>query len=132
LTAGLLGRQWREVESRDIDATVDANAMLTAEAFVYYVPAYVRRAAQQFFEPGLGVTMVVDFIVQSLADPELPSDPWWNERAVRFTLAQHRAIASFLSWVAAVIGDDEDEARLAGYARDALERSWAKSPAGPG
>lgn len=131
LTAVLRGQPWREVPPRDLDATVDANAMLTPEAFAYYVPAYIRRSVERFCEPGLGVTDAVTFVVQSLADPRLTDDPWWHERATKFSSAQHRVIASYLSWVVSVIGDDQDESWLAACAHNALERFWAKAPTSP-
>lgn len=118
------GVQWTDLPDKVIDENFDKLPLLTAEAFVYYVPAYIRRAVLNPQEKDCGLSSVLTVTVYSLCDQKLPDDHWWRERAERFTREQESAVAVFLRWVVA-LGEsgNVDQTEIDG-ARCGLARYW--------
>jgi uncharacterized protein DUF6714 len=121
----LSGERWDAVSAEDLDKQVDSIALLTPDAFAYYLPAFLCRAIASPENPGVGASNVLFFTVQSLCDADLPSDAWWSERIERLSDEQRRAIAAFLHWVVQLLAD-EDDTPLREFAEVALERYWGQ------
>jgi uncharacterized protein DUF6714 len=115
---------WTDVPERVLDETADRIALLSPDAFRYYLPAFLMRSIADPEKPG-GTSVVLDFTVQSLCDDHLPTDHWWAERIPPLTAAQHRAAATFLEWVRDLLAGDEDEEFLRRTVQNATEKYWS-------
>jgi len=92
-------RVWTELDSSVLEAHADNIALLSPDAFFYYVPAFMSEAVRSPEEPGVGASNALDFSVQALCDPGLPEDEWWSQRVARLLPSQRQVVASFLEWV---------------------------------
>lgn len=129
LRATLRGVRWTDLGDTTIDENFDKLPLLTTEAFRYYLPAYMRRGVQHPVETGLGLSTVLQFVVYSLCDKDLPADQWWRERVERFSPEQEHVIVALLRWVVALCDADVVDDIEVEDARRGLEKYWnARAP----
>jgi hypothetical protein len=125
LQAAFGGLPWQAVPGPLLDASADRIALFSAEAYRYYLPAFLSRAVTQAASDGFETSATLDFTVQSLCDEDPASDTWWADRMPRLTPLQKHAVHAFLEWVTRLLERDGEAGRLLIQARDALQRSWS-------
>jgi hypothetical protein len=125
LQAAFGGLPWQTVPGPLLDASADRIALFSAEAYRYYLPAFLSRAVAQAASDGFEASAALDFTVQSLCDEDRASDTWWADRMPRLTPLQKHAVRAFLEWVTRLLERDGETGRLLIQTRDALERSWS-------
>jgi hypothetical protein len=124
LCATLRGVRWTDLDDTTIDENFDKLPLLTTEAFHYYLPAYMRRGVQHPVEVGLGLSEVLQFVIYSLCDKDLPADHWWRDRVKRFGPGQEQVIVTLLRWVVALGDADVVDDIDVEDARRGLEKYW--------
>ena len=116
--AAFSGLQWDEVPDGIIQQHYDSLPLFTAEAFRYYLPAYVLSAAAEIRTHSYG-GKVAEFLTYSLA-PEWAAKGGerWVEERLAFTPSQREAMLAFLDAYLELA--DEIVASEVKVARDAI------------
>ncbi len=85
------GRDWRDLEPRDLAYHSFALSVFTPEAFAYYLPAFMLGALSEATSGFPDI--LIDRLSPPKSDPSRPSFAGWWERLNR---AQQRTIVAFL------------------------------------
>lgn len=96
------GKRWEEITAKTLqeDYRGDGSclAFMSDEAFIYYLPAYMVIAIQEYEE----ADVIADSAVFALSPPKgdiAHLRPWWQERVAGFTKRQREAILLFLQFM---------------------------------
>jgi hypothetical protein len=92
------GVRWWSAGQDVIEKNVDTVPLLSAEAFHYYLPAYLLRSLKTFDRD----SPVLEYTIYSLSPTKTSADdPWYREKLNLFTPEQVSAVADFLECVLA-------------------------------
>ena len=116
ITATFRGRKWQDLPYDTLRHESAALCFFTANAYHYYLPAYLRAVISHYDD----VDVLPEEIVYSLCPPkEVESTDHYNERMATFTPHQRDALCAFLRWLETEHGAD-DPLDDAGRARTAF------------
>jgi hypothetical protein len=124
LTESFAARRWEDLDPATVDQHAGDIHLLSPQAFIYYLPAFLCRAIDHPIEDGIGSSEVLDFTVHSLCDEELPTDTWWADRAPHLSPSQKAAVKAFLEWVVQ-LPDEYEDGELRMSAEGGLSKYWS-------
>jgi hypothetical protein len=99
-SAWLIGRNWRSLKSSEFG--VLSLALLTPEAFRYYLPAYILAAQEE--ESG-----IASHEVMTLLNPEFTPSDWFQLYCGDFTPTQKQVIQEWLDWKLEELRESDQE-----------------------
>lgn len=102
----LRGKPWAELSKFDILRRKDSLALLTPEAFMFYLPAYLVNCAKYPFEVDTATTSLRGSLTPPSSKASERTSAYFRSRTQSFSQEQCRVIVEYLDLAAEIQRDD--------------------------